>query len=601
MEAVGCVDGIPAGTATSVTSQLHYVGYGEWLNCPPVRPDCRQVQPMEHGMPAPQPAETSAQRAGAAPGIRDAADVGVTGRHGSRRERGTGRGGNRLGAWGAWSLLVVLAVQTLLSVRLLRADTAFEDEATYLWAGHMEWAHWLHGTPVPPLATYFSGAPVIYPPLGALADSVGGLAGARSLSLVFMLGATALLWATTGQLYGRRAAFFAAALFAVLGPTLHLGAFATYDALSVLLIALAAWCVVRAADQGEAVGWMVGAGTALALANAAAYSSALFDVVVLVLAVLVALPSGGRLAARRGAVLLTVVVVLLAAGLLIGGSPYLTGVEQTTLTRVASSASALSVFTRAWSWTGVVLILAVCGVIISRAGRQGPRQTCLLAVLAAAAVLGPLEQARLHTLASLNKHVGLGAWFAAVAAGYAVDRFIEAAPVGRTRALTGAACVLALVFPVGLGASQSWAFSTDWPNASSFIAIFRSLTDHDSGRLLVEDASIARYYLPAGSQWQRWSSTRNIVLPSGASTGGPTSAAGVTGEGNPRIFAQFIARGYFSLVALNFADTTALDHQLANELHRDPRYHTIDVVPYGTDVAGAGQGTYVIWRYEPQK
>ena len=97
-----------------------------------------------------------------------------------------------------WPLLMVLAVQAALSVRLVWADTAFQDEATYLWAGHLEWAHWLHGTPIPPFPTYFSGAPVIYPPLGALADSVGGLAGARVLSLVFMLGATALLWARGG-------------------------------------------------------------------------------------------------------------------------------------------------------------------------------------------------------------------------------------------------------------------------------------------------------------------------------------------------------------------------------------------------------------------
>ena len=144
--------------------------------------------------------------------------------------------------------MAVLVVQALLSLRLVGADTAFEDEAEYLWAGHLEWAHWLHGGPVPPFAAYFSGAPVIYPPVGALADSLGGLAAARVLSLVFMLGATALLWGTAGRLFGRRAAFFAAALFAVLGPTLHLGAFATYDAMSMLLVALAAWCVVRAGD-----------------------------------------------------------------------------------------------------------------------------------------------------------------------------------------------------------------------------------------------------------------------------------------------------------------------------------------------------------------
>jgi hypothetical protein len=304
------------------------------------------------------------------------------------------------------------------------------------------------------------------------------------------------------------------------------------------------------------------------------------------------------MAARRCAILLVVVAVLVTAGLLGGGSAYLTGVRQTTLARAAGPDSPLSVLTAAWSWTGLILVLAICGVIISLAGRPHWPRTSLLVVLAAAAVLGPLEQARLHTLASLNKHVGLGAWFAAIAAGYAVDRFVAVAPAGRSRAITCGACVVALVFPAAVGASQAWTFSTDWPNASSFIAILRPLADHGSGHLLVEDASIARYYLPAGSQWQRWSSTRNIVLPSGASTGGPTSAAGVTGAGNAGVFAEFITGGYFSIVALNFADTTALDHQIVADLRHSHHYRIVAVVPYGTEVAPAGQGTYVIWRYE---
>ena len=69
-------------------------------------------------------------------------------------------------------------------------------------------------------------------------------------------------------------------------------------------------------------------------------------------------------------------------------------------------------------------------------------------------------------------------------------------------------------------------FATSWPNSSDFIAIFRGLAEHGTGRMLVEDPSIAEYYLPAGSQWQRWSSTRNIVLPSGAPTGGPSTQGG---------------------------------------------------------------------------
>ena len=493
-------------------------------------------------------------------------------------------------------LLAVLVVQTLLSVRLLWADSAFQDEATYLWAGHLEWAGLLHGSSVPPFPTYFSGAPVIYPPLGALADSAGGLTGARLLSLAFMLGSTLLLWDLTRRLFGARAAFFAAALFALLGPTLHLGAFATYDAMSMFLLALATWCAAGAGAAGEATSRMALGGVALALANATAYSTALFDPVVIVVAVLVAWPAGRRVAVRRCATLLTVTVALLVAGLLLGGRSYLTGITETTVERAVGSDPVLSVLGNAWSWTGVVLVLAWCGVFSSWAARHGRRQTWLLAVLAVAALLGPLEQASLHTSASLNKHTDLGAWFAAIAAGYAADAFIATAPAGRSRLLTTAGCVLVLAFPAFFGFIQSWSFATAWPNSASFVAILRPLAAH--GNLLVETPGPARYYLPSGRQWQRWSSTRNIVLPNGASTGGP-ARAGVVAGGDPAVFARYISQGYFSIVALNFSDTTALDRQIRADLARS-HYHIIQVVPYnppgtsGTNVTG----TYVIWRYK---
>jgi hypothetical protein len=64
---------------------------------------------------------------------------------------------------------------------------------------------------------------------------------------------------------------------------------------------------------------------------------------------------------------------------------------------------------------------------------------------------------------------------------------------------------------------------------------------------------------------------------------------------------MFIAEGYFSLVALNFADTTALDHRLAADLRHNHHYHIIEVVPYGPGPRGPAPGTYVIWRYEPHQ
>src|SRR5215472_5057256 len=159
-------------------------------------------------------------------------------------------GGFRAGGWRhsyRLGLLVVLTVQAGLALRLVWSNTAFADEAEYLWYGHLEWQHWLyHGGPLPQ-GFLLSGAAQIYPPLGALADSLGGLVGARLLSLGFMLGATALLYATASRLFSRRAGLFGAAMFAAVGPTADLGAWATYDPMAVCLMALASWLAVRAA------------------------------------------------------------------------------------------------------------------------------------------------------------------------------------------------------------------------------------------------------------------------------------------------------------------------------------------------------------------
>ena len=500
---------------------------------------------------------------------------------------------------GLWPLLAVLAVQAGLSLRLLRADTASLSEAVYLRAGHLVWANWLHGSPIPPFPKYFSGAPVIYPPIGAIADRVGGLAGARVLSLAFMLGATILLWSTTGRLFGRRASCFACALFALLGTTLHLGAFATYDAMSVFLVALATWCVIRPGARGPATGWMLAGAGALALANVAAYTTLPFDLLIAALALLTApWTSRGLLAARRAGTVLAGTVALLGLGVVADRGDYFGGFERTMLTRADGSASVQSVLGHSWYWAGLLLLLAISAVIISLATRQAAAQSVLLVFLTAALIFGPLEQAHLRTVASLNHHVGLGAWFAAIAAGYAVDWLIAAAPAGQSRTVTCGACVIALVFPAYLGIAQSRAFSSDWPNSSDFLAVFGPLADHVNGPLLVEDPAVAEYYLAAGAQWQRWSSTRNITLPNGTYTGGPASGTSVTGAGNAPVYASYIARGYFSLVALNFTDTTGLDHQIAADLRRNPHYHVIQVVPFGMEIPPVGQGSYVIWQYQ---
>ena len=493
-------------------------------------------------------------------------------------------------------LLAVLVVQTLLSVRLLWADTAFQDEATYLWAGHLEWAGLLHGSSVPPFPTYFSGAPVIYPPLGALADSAGGLTGARLLSLAFMLGSTLLLWDLTRRLFGARAAFFAAALFALLGPTLHLGAFATYDAMSMFLLALATWCAAGAGAAGEATSRMALGGVALALANATAYSTALFDPVVIVVAVLVAWPAGRRVAVRRCATLLTVTVALLVAGLLLGGRSYLTGITETTVERAAGSDPVLSVLGNAWSWTGVVLVLAWCGVFSSWAARHGRRQTWLLAVLAvgrAARPAGAGQPAHLRVAEQAHRP---GRLVCRDRRGLRCRRVhrdragwpLPAADHRRVRTRAGFPRLFQLhpVLDVRHRVAQLGQLRGDLPAARR--ARQPARRDARPGPLLppVRQPVAALVVHPQHRPAQRGQHRR-------------ACPAGVVAGGDPAVFARYISQGYFSVVALNFADTTALDRQIRADLAHS-HYHIVEVVPYnppgtsGTNVTG----TYVIWRYK---
>src|ERR1700744_5142452 len=177
-----------------------------------------------------------------------------------------------------WPLLAVLTVQAALSASMVRARTAFGDEALYLSAGHLEWSHWLHGAQIPDYPTWFSGAPVIYPPIAAVADRLGGLTAARLLSLIFMLAATSLVWGTANRLFAdRRASFFAAALFAALAPTLHLGSYATYDAPALLLLAAATWCAAGARSGHRVTRSLIVAGVLLALANSTKYATILYD------------------------------------------------------------------------------------------------------------------------------------------------------------------------------------------------------------------------------------------------------------------------------------------------------------------------------------
>jgi 4-amino-4-deoxy-L-arabinose transferase-like glycosyltransferase len=420
-------------------------------------------------------------------------------------------------ATGPWPLAGILVLQAGLSLRLVWSNTAYQDEALYLWAGHLEWAHWLHGAAVPDFASYFSGAPVIYPPLGALAASIGGLAAARILSLGCMLATTALLYAVTKRLFGRPAAMGGAVAFAVIGPTQFLGALATFDALAVLLLALASWLAVRSGSSGkkhggqqhggEACGgdgwsgdgwsgekWLVCCAVAMALADAAKYTSLLWNPVIIALAVLGPAGPWPR-SARRGIRLAGYTAALIVPPLfLAGGHSYLAGIMSTTLARPGSTVPVLRVLGASAGWIGVVAVLAIAGAIAVTRKRRGRRRTTLAWVLAAAAFLAPAGEARLHTDFSLFKHLGFGAWFACIVAGYALAalaRALRARPPGYARLASGLAWFLVTVS----GAALATAHFAAWPDSAQMIHGLAPVIERTGCPCLIAENDVVRYYL----------------------------------------------------------------------------------------------------------
>ena len=445
----------------------------------------------------------------------------------------------------------------------------------------------LHGVSIPLFPTYFSGAPVIYPPLGALADSVGGLTGARILSMLFILGATVLLWATSRRLYGERTAFFAAGLWVALGPTQRLSAFATFDPMALFFVALAAWFATGGRRQREVTRWMLAGACAMVFANATKYATALFDPIIVGLAFLSGYPADRKDAPRRAAYLLAVAVTLIISVLEINQHWYLTGIEQTTLARQDGVSPISLVLHSAWDWTTVMVVLGLLTIAIG-IRTEPPAGRWLLLLLAGSAALVPAEQARIHTYTSLSKHVDFGAWFAAIAAGYAADRGLGwVRSRGAQRVLTVA--VSLLLAPVVLTGTAQADKLFVWPGTKNLIPVLRPLTAH-GGNFLADPEPSLEYYLPRTS-WRQWSSVYSITLPSGKRQAMDTGAFGP--------YRARLAAHYFSVVVLAFTDRPSLDDAIARYLSTDRDYRFVGRIPFSD--RGATTGSYLVWAYRGGK
>jgi Dolichyl-phosphate-mannose-protein mannosyltransferase len=521
---------------------------------------------------APAPARARARRWGGAKRPSELPERYVTSRHTKRMSR--------------LVLFAILCVQACLSLRL--HNTAFEDEAQYLYAGHMELEHILHGSALQgDYTSFFSGSPVLYPVAAAALDQVGGLALARALSLVEMLAVTTMAYSIARYLFNERVGLYAAGLYAVTEPVIFMGNFATYDATCLCLLAFAAWIMVYSSRCRWPVFLL--AGPVAALAVAVKYAGLLFVPTIAVLPVLAAWPDRRRRVLLHTLGFLFVVAELLYLALHLGGQSYMTAISSTTTNRAQGTTPDITILKEFAEWGGVVFAVAVIGTIAyvwrvqtepdeDIAPSGGPlRRAMLGVVLTGSALLAPAYQAHLHTDVSFLKHVGFGLFFAAPMAGFGLARLIG--DYVRWPHVGVGIWSLALV----LGMMQSGSLYQAWPDSTPFVQTFDGYLKPDA-RYLVEVPEVPVYYLMGNrdAQPDQFTSTYFITYYN-------TKGQALTGAAG---YAAAVQAGYFQVIAYNGDITQAVDQAIEGALATSKLYYLAAVVPLSD---GAGPVNYYIW------
>jgi 4-amino-4-deoxy-L-arabinose transferase-like glycosyltransferase len=422
------------------------------------------------------------------------------------------------------TLLVILLIQTGLSLLLMMSNTAFGDEALYMWAGHIELTHWFShmATPATTYPDYLSGAPQLYPPLAAMADSLGGLIGARILSLCFMLGTTILLYSTANRLSSRKAALFSCALWLGCEPNLRMGAYATFDPMAIFCICLALWAAVKAAGSkyhAELIGLSA---VAAAIGCVTAYSYAIYLPAVVIVGYFAWARERG---AKRSLISLAGMIILLGA--LLALIPTLLhvwhGVSFTTIHRDISRdhETRAAILQTAWSYAGLVTIVSAAAAVIAIAAAKGRSDRLFRCALLGAAFLVPVYQILIaKTGWALDKHLAAGMWCVVLVAGMGLASISW--PRVKRPALVAAACV-ALAVPVFDGWFSAYGIQRSWPDMSNLVAAVRPLTASAHGTLYVSATpSYLDYYTwPSSLRREVWKSS--ISLDPSAWHGSPVS------------------------------------------------------------------------------
>ena len=262
------------------------------------------------------------------------------------------------------------------------------------------------------------------------------------------------------------------------------------------------------------------------------------------------------------------------------GAAYTHGIIWTTLNRQASEPiTPLRVLDIAWGWLALLLLLGVLGVWL--AWYEHGRAWMLPVLFIIAAVLAPVEQARIGEITSLHKHVVFGSWFLCMVAGYAVSRISHLDGRLAHGAIIGG--VLVGVF-AATGFAQATAFMSSWPQGKYAVqAIGESVHSNPCPCLIFQEFA-ADYYLPAisleGGVIGPWAFNYADTAKQQELEGVPAMAAA-------------IGNGYFGTVEIDASQGPATYQQLSSALQRSRQYKLISSTPWALHL---GEPTQVWMR-----
>jgi hypothetical protein len=398
----------------------------------------------------------------------------------------------------AFLLGAICTAFAVISLRVKANTNPFQDEGLYLYMGHRMIDHIISGVHVSEYpGSYFSGAPGLYPVVGAIADSIAGLQGARLVSLFFVCIVIVGTYGIGSELFGKVSGLLGAATFALCGSVIFISHLATFDAMALCLTTFGCWLTAYSANHDKLF-WAPIVGLILTCALLTKYAMAVYVPGIAAIGMLLAWPHIRWGALRRACLIVTATAAAVFFILTFWAADLKRGIVSTTVHRIPLSPTPREeLIWYAVEWIGPWILLAVLGALTQK--HRWPISLVLLTM----SVIGPLQQIRIGEGTSLSKHVAFGIVFAAPLIGSLLAWMVK-----RTKWVGVPIVVAVAAVMMASGTRNAEQFLTTWVDDREMVAQLReeiAISPHKA--ILGEEPSAQRYTLRSVTAPEQWNDT----------------------------------------------------------------------------------------------